>query len=91
MATTPEEYDANQVASEILRDCDDHAHSKQRSIPIQKVNWTQLRKDKLLLLKRAAKRGITLGTLYAEMDAKFLEQSLLQGLVKKRTKTNKRL
>jgi hypothetical protein len=86
MSVISENYDITQQMGGKQMDQDDLAHSSQRDK--KRVDWTQVRKDKLRLQTLAEKRGVTLGMVYEELDNEYLNKTLLQGLVRK---PNKRL
>jgi hypothetical protein len=88
MSVAAENYDINQISCPIARARDDLEHSSQRGkIP----DWSQVRRDKEKHIQNARKRGVTLGYIYDELDQKYMNESLLEGLIKKPIKRGRSL
>lgn len=83
-----EDYDVRQ--NSIWNEQDDLDHSSQRRKGRRYVNWDIVKRDKERLMKKAEKRGTTLGKIYEDLDQKYLNQILLQGLVKRPIKKQKK-
>jgi hypothetical protein len=79
MDTVAELYNQNQLYSP-----DDIAHSSQRNKGTWEIDWSKVAREKNLLERRAKKRGTDIGSIYAQLDQRYLGELLCRRPSKKK-------
>lgn len=87
--STPEEYDEHQKQGGILAQVDDEMHSDQRDKSPKYTNRDKVKLCKLMNLRIAKERGISIGTLYHELDLKYVTNDIKKRTLHKRKSKKK--